>query len=342
LVSIFSIYYGNKWKLIRLVLLFGGIDRYCPYKEEIMAITRIFISYRHDDTAKVTGRLVKRLKRTQDQIFHDTSNIQVADHFPKKIEKALSEADIVLVVIGKKWLDARDSTGDRRIDDPDDFVRREIAYSIRRKETDCFMDIIPVLMPGAKMPRAADLPGELQSLASIDALTIRSKNFDESVDSLSRRIDELRSEHSKRADDSLDDIDDYLSSKDIGLSDVLSMSPTYARNPDLHDLPQAAEWICTQEGVFKFRFETFEDLFFEGQQLYPDNFDVEGSWAYKPGPEQTLVMELSGKMMSGKDFKETFPIQEKVGRHSYGGYDIHGQYYRLQCLQRKDNSRRNF
>ena len=305
-------------------------------------ISGIFISYRHDDTAKETERLVKRLKRTQPEIFHDTSNIQIADNFPEKIEKALSQVNIVLVVIGKKWLDTKDSTGDRRIDDPDDFVRREIAYAIRRKETDSFIDIIPVLMPGAKMPQTADLPGELQSLASINASKIRSNNFNASVDSLSRRIDELRSEYTKRADDFLDDIDDYLSSRDIGLTDVVSMSPTYARNRDLHDLPQAAQWICTQENVFEFRFETFEDQFFEGQLLYPDNFDVEGSWAYKPGPEQTLVMELSGKIMSGKDFKATFPIQEKVGRHSYGGYDIHGQYYRLQCLQRKDNSRRSF
>jgi len=173
-------------------------------------------------------------------------------------------------------------------------------------------------------------------------LKIQSKRFDESVDSLSRKIDELCAEHTERADEELDNIDEYLSSKDIGLSDVVSLSPTYARNPDLHDLPQAAEWICTQESVFKFRFETFEDLYFEGQLLRPQNLDVEGTWAYKPGPDETLVMQLSGKTMAGGDFTATFPIQEKVGRHSYGGWDIHGQYYRLQCVQRKDNLHRSF
>jgi hypothetical protein len=301
-----------------------------------MATTRIFISYRHDDTAKEVGRLVKRLRGSQDQIFQDTSNIQIADHFPKKLEKALSEAVVVVVVIGKNWLDSNDSMGNRRLDDPDDFVRREIAYSIQRAETDCLLDIIPVLMPGAKMPRAVDLPRELQPLASLNALKVQSKKFDESVDSLSRKIDELCSEHPQRAGDVLDDIDGYLSAKDVGLSEVMSLSPTSARNPDLHDLPKAAEWICTQEGVFKFKFETFKDLYFEGQLLQPQKLDVEGSWAYKPGPEETLVMQLSGKTMAGGNFTATFPIQEKVGRSSYGGWDIHGQYYRLQCLQRKD------
>jgi hypothetical protein len=309
-----------------------------------MAMTQIFISYRRDDTEKEVERLLKRLKRTQNQIFHDTSIIQVADRFPKKLEKALSEAKVVVVVIGKNWLNVKDSMGYRRLDDPNDFVRREVAYAIRRlvNKRDCFFDIIPVLMPGAKMPRAADLPKELKPIASLNALKIQNEKFDESVDSLSCRIKELFSEHSKRADNEFDEIDKYLSSKDIGLSDVVSLSPSYARNFDLHDLPQAAEWICTQEGVFKFKFETFNDQYFEGKLLQPQNLDVEGSWAYKPGPNETLVMQLSGKTMAGGNFTATFPIHEKVGRNSYCGWDINGNYYRLQCLKRKDKLNRSF
>lgn len=246
-------------------------------------------------------------------------------------------------MIGKHWLNASDSHGLRRLDDPDDFVRREIAHAIRRKETDPFLDIIPVLMSGAKMPRPQDLPVDLQPLAAISAMEIRSKNFEQSVDALSKRINELYAEHTDRADDELDDIDEYLSGKGMDLSEAVSISPTYARDPDLHDLPHAAEWECTWcNSLFKASFETFEGPYFEGQLIQPANFEFEGTWAYKPGPDETLAMVLSGKTMAGNDYVVTIPIQEKVGRHSYGGRSVNGDYYRLECIRRKQESHRSF
>jgi hypothetical protein len=104
---------------------------------------RIFISYRRDDARAHPGRLHDELAQrfgTQ-QVSSDVDSIPHGDTFSDGIADIVSQADAVLVVIGSNWLDSRNVGGVRRLDDPDDLVRREIAAGLQRN-----VPVIPVLV----------------------------------------------------------------------------------------------------------------------------------------------------------------------------------------------------
>lgn len=304
-----------------------------------MSESYIFISYRRDDSAQEAERLKEQLEELQGGVFRDVSDIEVAENFPERITNALKEARFVIVVIGKRWLDIRDESGTRRLDNPDDFVRREISYALKRAEWDCFVDIIPVLVQGAIMPSTSDLPDDLSELSEINAHRISPNKFEKDVLMLSDRVDRLKKEDRDRADKSLDEIDGYLDAKGVNLGDVASLKPTVAANPDLHNLPDLAEWECSIGNKIKLRFETLESLHFEGKLIKPRNVDIEGTWKLGLGQSQSLIMSLSGRTFDGEQVELLIPIQEKVGARSYGGWDDSGQYCRLEYLRRKRNSK---
>jgi hypothetical protein len=84
------------------------------------------------------------------------------------IGRALERADLVLAVIGRRWLTITDRDGRRRLDDPDDMVRLELEMAFERK-----LRVVPVLIEGATMPNAMDMPRSLQPLSYRTALPIR-------------------------------------------------------------------------------------------------------------------------------------------------------------------------
>jgi hypothetical protein len=79
---------------------------------------------------------------------------------------------VLLAVIGRKWLSAQDDEGKRRLDNPDDFVRIEIATALRRN-----IRVIPILLDGATVPKANELPEELKELALRNGLDVRHASF---------------------------------------------------------------------------------------------------------------------------------------------------------------------
>ena len=118
----------------------------------------IFISYRRIDSAGHVGWLNDDLSERfgQDHIFRDIETIQPGADFVEAIQQAVGSCDVLLAVIGRQWLAVTDATGRRRLDDPDDFVRLEIATALARN-----IPVIPVLVQGASMPAAHELPGPL-------------------------------------------------------------------------------------------------------------------------------------------------------------------------------------
>ena len=94
----------------------------------------IFINYRKDDSSWNALALYNELQKyfTKDQIFKDFNTILPGDDFVVSIDNALRKCDVLIVVIGKSWLDMKDVTGRRRLDDPDDFVRLEVATALSR------------------------------------------------------------------------------------------------------------------------------------------------------------------------------------------------------------------
>ncbi|HEY5672930.1 MAG TPA: TIR domain-containing protein [Malonomonas sp.] len=127
---------------------------------------RIFLSYRREDSSGYAGRLFDHIKRHfgQDRVFMDISNIEPGVDFVDSIEKALNSCDTFLVLIGKNWLDCRDASGNRRLDDPDDFIRIETSAALKRD-----VRVFPILVKGAVMPSAKDLPEDMARLARRNA-----------------------------------------------------------------------------------------------------------------------------------------------------------------------------
>jgi len=101
----------------------------------VRAASRIFISYRRDDTAYAAGWLFDRLVDAfgPEQVFKDVDSIALGDDFVDAITAAVSSMDVLLALIGDKWLGMVDEHGERRLDDPDDFVRLEIAAALERE-----------------------------------------------------------------------------------------------------------------------------------------------------------------------------------------------------------------
>ena len=139
-----------------------------------MSFGKIFISYRRSDSEGYAGRIYDRLDANfhGDQIFMDVADIEPGEDFVAVLETAVSSCDVVLVLIGKNWLDVRDAEGNRRLDNPNDFVRLEVAAALQRD-----IRVIPVLVHSASMPRSQDLPPDLAPLSRRNALTIRHSSF---------------------------------------------------------------------------------------------------------------------------------------------------------------------
>lgn len=122
----------------------------------------IFISYRRSDSEGEAGRLSDVLTHHfHDQaVFMDVDAIQPGRDFRKAIEESIQACAVLLTVIGPDWLDARSSAGDRRLDEPNDYVRLEISAALRRD-----IPVIPVLVRGARVPQPEQLPPEIADLA---------------------------------------------------------------------------------------------------------------------------------------------------------------------------------
>jgi hypothetical protein len=147
----------------------------------------IFIGYRRDDTADVAGRVYDHLeaKFGAKAIFKDVDSIPVGTKFKEYIPTIVEQCQFFLALIGPGWLGAR-GEGGRRIDDPEDFVRLEVEAALRSFG----VQLLPVLVNGAKMPNASQLPQALSPLADHHAAVIRrDPDFRADVERLIRTIE---------------------------------------------------------------------------------------------------------------------------------------------------------
>jgi hypothetical protein len=129
----------------------------------------IFVNYRRSDSEGEAGRLFDDLELNfaQVSVFMDVAAIEAGRDFRKAIDHSVANCSVLLAVIGQEWLDAKDADGRRRLDDPNDFVRIELASALRRD-----IPVVPVLVRAAKMPRADQLPDDLKELAFRNALEL--------------------------------------------------------------------------------------------------------------------------------------------------------------------------
>jgi hypothetical protein len=148
--------------------------------------TGIFISYRRDDAAGYAGWLYERLSSHfgEEQLFRDIDTVDPGTDFVGRIERAVGSCKVMLVIIGRSWLEARDSDGRRRLDNPQDWVTLEIAAALQRN-----IRVIPVLVEGATMPRPESLPSSIQELAFRNALEMTDNRWNHDVSRLITAIE---------------------------------------------------------------------------------------------------------------------------------------------------------
>src|SRR5262245_36365882 len=158
-----------------------------PVRDPRASMGTIFINYRREDSISTSGRLYDRLSQTfgRKEIFMDVDHIPAGVDFVAHLNSQVAACNVILVVIGPRWLEAKDENGGRRLDNPDDFVTIEIATALARN-----IRVIPVLVDGAHMPKAGELPSSLKALARRQAVEVRQLHFGRDAEALIERVNE--------------------------------------------------------------------------------------------------------------------------------------------------------
>ena len=151
----------------------------------INATSKIFINYRREDTSGYSGRIFDSLSNEfgEDNIFIDVTKINTGTDYTEVITQALDKCNYCLILIGNTWLTCKDSAGNYRIDNPEDFVRKEIKLAIARK-----IKIIPILLEDARMPSAKELPADIQEMCKWQAIEITDSRWKYDIEKLIKSI----------------------------------------------------------------------------------------------------------------------------------------------------------
>ena len=118
----------------------------------------MFVSYRREDSIGIAGAYAigSPVSSVPTTCIYDIDTIPLGVDFRKHIDRMVADCDVVLVVIGRRWVDAVDEHGQRRLDQPGDFVRLEVEAALRRD-----IRVVPLLVDGATIPQPHQLPESL-------------------------------------------------------------------------------------------------------------------------------------------------------------------------------------
>lgn len=129
----------------------------------------IFVSYRRSGTSTTTYRLVDDLRSAfgPELVFLDVESIEPGIPFAEAIKHSLAKSSIALIMIGPEWVSVKDESGESRLQDKDDWVRQEVRAALNSN-----LRLIPVLVQGAEMPLASELPEDIRGLTDLNAFTL--------------------------------------------------------------------------------------------------------------------------------------------------------------------------
>jgi hypothetical protein len=260
-------------------------------------MTRIFISYRREDSAGYAGRLADALEQRYGagSVFRDVDDIAPGEDFVQRLRKALDECHAMLPVIGRRWLSARGPNGAPRLADPDDFVRIEIATALERG-----LRLIPVLVDGAALPRADELPEALAALPRRQALVLTDSAWGQDLERLCAALDaavpreQLSGARKRRPSRRTALL--VLSTLALAAAGVWVVS----RPADLAgrwQLADGSHWIVQQSG----RELRIEDVHYESRQVWRqgsgriagDRVEVELRYVFHPEASLAGTLQLS-------------------------------------------------
>lgn len=156
---------------------------------------RIFINYRRGDDPGFTQALYQKLEAEfgREALFMDVEgHIKAGDDFVKVLDAQVAQSDILLAVIGPRWVAATDDNGRRRLDNPDDFVRIEIESAMEHGKR-----VIPVLVNNADMPRADELPEPMKAFSRRNARRLTIERFSADTTGLVKDLRDILEELEK-------------------------------------------------------------------------------------------------------------------------------------------------
>ena len=156
----------------------------------------IFISYRREETAGEARALFNDLVATlgKDAVFMDVDNISLGRDFRLALQESLASCGLMIVLIGKHWLDSKNEAGQVRLENPNDFVRLEVGTALKRN-----ISVTPVLVQGARMPSADQLPEDLKDLSYRNAFELSYNRWGSDFQEMIKRL-ELRPTSPQMAD----------------------------------------------------------------------------------------------------------------------------------------------
>ena len=152
---------------------------------------RVFLSYRREDASGHAGRLYDLLvaRYGAEQVFMDIDAIPLGSEFAEAINRAVASCDVLIALIGRGWLQAADADGRRRLDDPDDFVRREIESALAQGVV-----VVPATVEGAELPRGEELPPSIAPLTRRQGFQLSDTGWRDDVARLVRRLEAVAEE----------------------------------------------------------------------------------------------------------------------------------------------------
>jgi hypothetical protein len=150
-------------------------------------LKKAFISYRRQETEGQAQSLCLRLKIrfSNEQIFMDVDDIKPTEDFVEVLKNNLKSCAVLIVLIGRNWTKLTDSSGNRRLDNPEDFVRIEVATALERG-----IPVLPVLVGGAVMPLSTELPDDLKALARRQAVAMSGATYEYGMEKVVASIEE--------------------------------------------------------------------------------------------------------------------------------------------------------
>ena len=145
----------------------------------------VFVSYRRGDTEGQARALFNDLTDLvgEDSVFMDVDSIALGRDFRQVLQERLASCDVMLALIGPDWLDIRDASGNRRLNSPADFVRQEVAAALKRN-----IPVTPVLVRGAQIPAAEQLPDDLKDLAFRNGFELSHTRWESDVREMIKRL----------------------------------------------------------------------------------------------------------------------------------------------------------
>ena len=120
-----------------------------------------------------------------DEVFRASKSIPPGSPFVPHLLRAVRESALLLAVIGQEWLTVADARGRRRLDDPEDLVRREIAVAFEHGIT-----VVPVLMDADRLTDAV-LPPDIAALVGCQDFRVHFRDSDESLRALAEKLEEM-------------------------------------------------------------------------------------------------------------------------------------------------------